>query len=278
MARTRAEIRAFHESLVGRTCVDKSNHELNGQCVCFIKCLLEFLGVPNPYIARGHAKDYGDALIRQGIGTNGKGWLTVCISRTMGVVGGVTYGHIWDDLAGEANYESNGARALIVTKNTRPMSQATQFIDLDKWVKEGGDMPITKEQEQVLALLATGSIPGKDYNYPFVGTSNVDGMLNFWKGQAVGNPGRADGYTVEALAESLLLRTSSGDKYLQGNVGLPVNQAIDNMRSYPEAKEIQRKARDYDKLAAKIKELEEKPADDFEEIGNNTGLFQRKKK
>lgn len=130
--RTKAEIRAFCDSKVGHICVDKSDARLNGQCVCFIKNLMEFLGVPNPYGARGNAKDAGDAYIAQGIGTAGRGWLAVCVNRSMG--GG--YGHIWVDLSNEGNYESNGAAPLLVTKNTRPITQAQQFINFDQWVQE----------------------------------------------------------------------------------------------------------------------------------------------
>jgi len=54
-------------------------------------------------------------------------------------------------------------------------------------VIKGGTM-ITKEDENVMSILATGSYPGADYNYQFVGTSNIDGMVNFWlsESQAVG--------------------------------------------------------------------------------------------
>lgn len=134
MARTKAEIRAFLDSKVGHTCVDQSNSNLNGQCVCLIKNLLDFLGTPSPYAARGNAKDAGDNYIAQGLATSGRGWLTVCVNRTMGYIGGTYYGHIWVDLLNEANYESNGARALVTTKNTRPIAQAQQFINFDKWV------------------------------------------------------------------------------------------------------------------------------------------------
>jgi hypothetical protein len=43
----------------------------------------------------------------------------------------------------------------------------------------GGNM-ITKDDENVMSILATGSYPGADYNYQFTGTSNIDGMVNFW--------------------------------------------------------------------------------------------------
>lgn len=136
MARTKAEVRAFLNSKVGTIVPHPGIPDLNGQCVTLIKALMEFLGVPNPYAARGHAKDAGDTYIRQGLGTPGKGWLTIVVNRSMGNIGGVTYGHIWVDLAGEANYESNGNRALYTTKNTRPISQGQQFINFDKYIKE----------------------------------------------------------------------------------------------------------------------------------------------
>lgn len=59
----------------------------------------------------------------------------------------------------------------------------------------GGAMPITREQEQVLALMATGSVPGKDYNYRFTGLentqANIDKLLQFWQAQANGAGGLA---------------------------------------------------------------------------------------
>lgn len=135
MARTKNEIRAFLDSQVGNK-VNVKCGIYNGQCVSLIKALLEFLGVPDPYAARGNAKDVGDTLVRQNIAENGKGWLTVVVNKSMGNINGVTYGHIWIDLTGEANYEQNGARALHTTKNTRPISQGQQFVNLDKWLKE----------------------------------------------------------------------------------------------------------------------------------------------
>lgn len=132
MARSKAEVRQFLESLIGRTCVDQSDHGLNGQCVCLIKNLMDFLGVANPYAGRGNAKDAGTNYIAADIGEAGRGWLTICVNPNMG--GG--YGHIWVDLKDEANYESNGDIPLVVTKNTRPFNQATQLINFDKWIGE----------------------------------------------------------------------------------------------------------------------------------------------
>jgi len=135
--RTRAEVRAFLDSQVGKIPQHPAPYQdLSGQCVTGVKVLLDFLGVPNPYAARGNAKDAGDTLLRQGLAKPGPGWLTIVVNRTMGNIGGVTYGHIWIDLQGEANYESNGARALYMTKNTRPYNQGQQYINLDQWIGE----------------------------------------------------------------------------------------------------------------------------------------------
>lgn len=59
-------------------------------------------------------------------------------------------------------------------------------------------------------------------------------------------PGNADNYTVEALAEGGLGRTANGDKNLMNSIGQPVNTVIDTFRFYPEWKERQRKADNYD--------------------------------
>lgn len=131
MARTKAEIEKFLNSRVGKRVNSKAG-KFNGQCVSFIKALFEFLGVEDPYASRGNARDAGDTYLRQNIAENGRGWLTVAVNRKMG--GG--RGHIWIQLKDGANYEQNGRTALRVTKNTRPLSQAQQLINLDKWIKK----------------------------------------------------------------------------------------------------------------------------------------------
>lgn len=134
MARTKAEVRKFLDSQVGQS-VNAKSRPYQGQCVSLVKALLEFLGAPSPYAARGNAKDVGDTLLRQNIAENGAGWLRVVVNRSMGRIGGQTYGHIWVDLANETNYEQNGARALYTTKGTRPYSQRQQVVNLDKYIK-----------------------------------------------------------------------------------------------------------------------------------------------
>ncbi len=148
MARTKKEIETFLNGLVG----DKVNAKCgiyNGQCVSLIKALLEYLGVPDPYAARGHAKDCGDTLVRQNIAETGKGFLTVVVNKSMGNIDGVTYGHIWINLTGVANYEQNGAVALHTTKNTRPISQGQQFVNLDKWIKKEEEI-VKPTKQQVI--------------------------------------------------------------------------------------------------------------------------------
>lgn len=154
MARSRQEVRDFLNSQVGQK-VNAKAGIYNGQCVSLIKALLEFLGVNDPYGARGNAKDVGDTLLRQGIARQGGGWLAILVNRDMGLIQGVRYGHIWIDLAGEANYEQNGARALYTTKNTRPYSQGQQVVNLDHLVAPDPVAP-KKTNEQIADEVLAG--------------------------------------------------------------------------------------------------------------------------
>lgn len=110
--RTKQEVIQFLESKVGTKVKCVGNASLDGQCVTLIKSLMEFLGVPDPYKARGHAKTCISAYINEGIAKQGTGFLTVFSNKDMG--GG--YGHVWCK-AGDTTYESNGQKPLIVTKN-----------------------------------------------------------------------------------------------------------------------------------------------------------------
>lgn len=133
MNRSQQEVRDFLNSQVGLS-VNAKSGVYKGQCVSLIKALMEFLGVPDPYAARGDAKDAGNRYLKDGIAKDGAGWLTIVINPNMG--GG--YGHIWVDLKGEANFEQNGAIALHTTKNTRPYNQGVQYINFDQWLKGDG--------------------------------------------------------------------------------------------------------------------------------------------
>ncbi len=125
--RTKQEVRNWLNSQVGKRVRDKSDARLDGQCVALIKALFEYLGVKNPYAARGNARDAGDTYLREGIAKPGRGWLTIVVNHSMAA----PWGHIWIDLKNEANFEQNGARALSTTKGTRPYSQRQQIMNLD---------------------------------------------------------------------------------------------------------------------------------------------------
>lgn len=184
MARTKAEVRAFLDSQVGTIVPHPGYPDLNGQCVTLTKALMAFLGVPNPYKARGNARDAGDTMLREGIAKPGNGWLTIVVNRDMGYIGGVRYGHIWADLQGEANYESNGARALYTTKNTRPFSQGQQFINLDQWITDGGSEEMITKDDVGLLRIGHSEIGGWDLHRTHAGEFDKL-FLSAWQGKPV---------------------------------------------------------------------------------------------
>lgn len=128
--KTLAEVENYLNSIVGLKLECPNNRSLDGQCVTEIKCLMQFLGCPDPWKARGNARDVGDNYLRDGICENRQGQLNICVNRNYAN----GYGHVWVDINGVGNWESNGAKALTVTKNTRPISEAQQIITMDKWL------------------------------------------------------------------------------------------------------------------------------------------------
>lgn len=129
--KTKQEVINFLESKVGTKVACVGTPSLDGQCVTLIKALMEFIGVPDPYKARGHAKTAISAYLSEGIADKGAGFLSVFSNKNMG--GG--YGHIWLN-AGEGNgtfYESNGAKPLIVTKGKTYSYDAV--CNFDKYIK-----------------------------------------------------------------------------------------------------------------------------------------------
>lgn len=112
--KTKQEVINFLESKVGTKVKCVGNPSLDGQCVSLIKSLMDFLGVKDPYKARGHAKTCISAYLNEGIAKPGMGFLSVFSNKNMGD----GYGHIWCN-AGDGTgtyYESNGQKALTVTK------------------------------------------------------------------------------------------------------------------------------------------------------------------
>jgi len=141
--KTQAEVHAFLDSLVGTTVIEPTNPELNGECVTLIKALLNFMRVPYPWKARGHAKDFGDSCLNEGIAKLAEldSHVRVYIRRTPGD------GHIWcsvgDYIVIHDYYESNGSAGKIVSKNTKgPLSICDQIITFDQWMAGGGTPPI----------------------------------------------------------------------------------------------------------------------------------------
>lgn len=140
--RTKQEVIQFLESKVGTTVPCKGNPSLDGQCVTLMKALLEFLGAPDPYKARGHAKTVISAYLSEGIADPGTGFLSVFSNKNMGVVSGIAYGHIWCNVGdGDGTYyESNGQKPLTVTKGkTYTYDSVCNF---DKYIKEGEPVPM----------------------------------------------------------------------------------------------------------------------------------------
>lgn len=212
MARTKQEVRDFLNSQVGQSVNSKAG-SLRGQCVTLNKALLEFLGVPNPYAARGNAKDVGNSYVKQGIAKPGGGWMQVCVNPNMGVIGGVRYGHTWIDLSGEANFEQNGAKALRTTKNTRPFNQALQVVNLDQWLREDSKSSDTLGPNGVLGM--NQSIVSRNGRYVAI----MQGDGNF----VVYNQGRPIWATrTERRGAVRAIMQSDGNFVLYTNTNRPV--------------------------------------------------------
>lgn len=109
--KNKQEIVNFLESKVGTKVPCPGNTSLDGMCVSLIKSLMEFLGVSDPYKARGHAKTAISSYVSEGLAKQGQGTLSVFSNKDMGS----GYGHIWIGIDGTF-YESNGVKPLTVTK------------------------------------------------------------------------------------------------------------------------------------------------------------------
>lgn len=109
--RTKKEIIDFLESKVGTKVVCVGNTKLSGECVTLIKSLMEFLGVADPYKARGNANTCVTTYINEGIAKSGSGVISVFSNKKMAS----NVGHVWVGIDGQY-WESNGDKPLIVTK------------------------------------------------------------------------------------------------------------------------------------------------------------------
>ena len=147
--KTKQEVINFLESKVGTKVKCVGNPSLDGQCVTLIKSLMDFLGVKDPYKARGHAKTCISAYLNEGIAKPGLGFLSVFSNKNMGD----GFGHIWCN-AGDDNgtyYESNGQKALTVTKGKTysydSVCNFDQYINLTE--SQNTQETITQEQWQI---------------------------------------------------------------------------------------------------------------------------------
>lgn len=131
MTKTIGEVRSFLDSLVGTITVDKSDATLNGQCVSLIKNLLEFIGVSNPYAARGNAKDIPSTYVPQGIAKVGTGTLNIAVNRN----GGEGYGHVWVKI-GTDSWQANWIDRPV--KKNVGEDPITDILNLDQWISTGG--------------------------------------------------------------------------------------------------------------------------------------------
>lgn len=130
--KTKQQVIDFLESKVGTTVPCPGRPDLDGQCVTLIKALMEFLGVPDPYKARGHAKTVISTYLKEGIAEQGPGFLSVFSNKNMGG----NYGHVWVN-AGDGHgtyYEQNGQKALVVTKGRT--YNYDNVCNFDKYIKE----------------------------------------------------------------------------------------------------------------------------------------------
>ncbi|EFT93922.1 glucosaminidase domain-containing protein [Enterococcus faecalis] len=130
MTKTIEEVRNYLDSLIGTITIDKSDRSLDGQCVSLVKNLLEFLGAPNPYAARGNAKDIPSTYVPQGIAKAGSGILNIAVNR----YGGSGYGHVWVKI-GSDSWQANWA-GRPVKKNVGE-DPITDILNLDQWLTNG---------------------------------------------------------------------------------------------------------------------------------------------
>lgn len=143
--KTKKEVIDFLENKVGTKVPCKGNSSLDGQCVTLIKSLMEFLGVKDPYKARGHAKTCISAYLNEGIAKPGTGFLSVFSNKDMAA----GYGHIWLNAGDGAStfYESNGAKPLTVTKGkTYSYDMVCNFDSYIQVTQESMEKTYTEEE------------------------------------------------------------------------------------------------------------------------------------
>ncbi|WP_086445453.1 lysozyme [Candidatus Enterococcus lemimoniae] len=175
MAKTIGEVRNFLDSLVGKVTVDKSDSGLSGQCVSLIKNLLEFVGAPNPYAARGNAKDIPNTYVSQGIAKVGTGTLNIAVSRN----GGGGYGHVWVKI-GSDSWQANW-NGFAVKKNVGEVP-ITDILNLDQWISSSNT---STPDEKATTLSSNGEALIKKFENCILTAYDLgDGMITIGWGHA----------------------------------------------------------------------------------------------
>jgi hypothetical protein len=233
---------------------------LTGQCVTLVKWFFAEMcdGFPRPFAARGDARYVGKNLVAQGLAdevpyAQRRRGDIICLEYG-------TYGHIYVELGGGRVFEENvniGGVARRVVDGayvyaSRIGSDSESWRGADnphayrlKSYKEGGTMAkFTKEQEQTAALMATGSIPGDQYNYPFtvqdISSDTLNEFLQTWQGRmSVVTP------EIEQTLAKIATGSTYGKDYNSQFQGKPIVQVLIPMlqfwlgqRSVPTAKPL----------------------------------------
>ncbi len=174
------------DSFIGQSVEVEDSSNLD-QCMDWAFKICDLKGIPRSAIRNLRAKDVWtnhdpNYLTASATPTNG------CFAIWGSQVG--VNGHIaWVESGSATNFTSLDQNWNGILRVERV--QHTGFGVLGFLIPKGNDV-ITKDQENVLAIMATGSYPGKDYNYQFTGLpltqTNLDHMLQFWQGQIVNKP------------------------------------------------------------------------------------------
>lgn len=252
--RSKQEVISFLESKVGTKVPCVGNSSLDGQCVTLIKALMEFLGVPDPYKARGHAKTVISAYLSEGIAKPGMGFVSVFSNKDMAQ--GV--GHIWCN-AGEGTgtfYESNGVKPLIVTKGkTYTYDNVCNF---DSYIKEDTTSDLQAQFDAQKATLADVTRQRDELD---TANKKKDGIIADLTTQLTETKNASDGFRKQYNEFVAQLANILGTRQEQVEIIASVTTCIefeDKASQLDRTLELERKEHSVaiDSLEAKIKALE----------------------
>lgn len=213
--RTKQEVINFLERKVGTTVKCVGAPDLDGQCVTLIKSLMEFIGVPEPYKARGHAKTVISAYLSEGIADSGTGFLSVFSNKNMG--GG--YGHIWC-LPTDATevLTPNGFVGLSKLK----IGDAVFGFDGEKIVNDSVLSIVQPRQERVIKVRQTEATP--EHRFLTITNGTKKYSVKKWNKVINGSPnyfphGKINNQTELPISNeelSLLIAIQADGSYMRG--------------------------------------------------------------